>query len=570
MIQPRLAAPLGGLLLSCSIATAQTDSLANNWPDLVHKVVAGDTLEALALRYTGQRANWRSLQQANHVVDPRRLMPGQTLRVPAALRLPAPALVRVLYTHGQAWARLPAGDPTVPLTQDMTLPEGTRIEVGDNAYVRLAFPDGSVAALPQGTRVQLGHVRRQPLAGIQQTELRIETGRADAQVQPLRRAGSRFQIRTPLAVASVRGTRFGVQVQPDASVTSEVLEGHVDVADARPGTTPSQRSAASLSAGQGTQATSAAGVAAARPLPSAPDLAALPGTLTDADAVVVPLPAATSAQAYRVRVALDMTMDAVVGNVVAAASAGVAVLPALPDGTYAIGLRAIDEAGLHSAETVRALRIKAHPLPPLFQSPGPQARVHGSEVTLRCIAPRGAARVLLQVAPTPTFESPVVDMQDMAACSQTVALPPGTYYWRLATVEARPGEPVDTGPYSRPQRFELVALPPAPAELNLAPSASGLRVHWAALPGLRYRVQVAADAAFAAPLLYDQVLDSGDVHIDGLAPGHYLLRIQAIGPDGVAGPFGPAWQAQAGPSWVSPSGQPLLSGDRPVLQAPAR
>jgi LysM repeat protein len=49
----------------------------------VHAVVDGDTLSAIAFRYYDNPQNWRAIALANELDDPRALLPGQTLTIPA-------------------------------------------------------------------------------------------------------------------------------------------------------------------------------------------------------------------------------------------------------------------------------------------------------------------------------------------------------------------------------------------------------------------------------------------------------------------------------------------------------
>src|SRR5690606_27245436 len=86
------------------------------------------------------------------------------------------------------------------------------------------------------------------------TVIDMERGRVESSVA--RQAGrSRFRIQSPLMAAGVRGTHFGVSVTPDGTVTSDVLEGAVQVA--------ALASAVSVrvNAGHGTVASSASKVA---------------------------------------------------------------------------------------------------------------------------------------------------------------------------------------------------------------------------------------------------------------------------------------------------------------------
>ena len=73
------------------------------WPDsdLQHRVVAGDTLQALGGRYLRAPSQWRVLQALNKVSDPQALVPGTVVRIPRRLLRPAGvATAKVEFVEG--------------------------------------------------------------------------------------------------------------------------------------------------------------------------------------------------------------------------------------------------------------------------------------------------------------------------------------------------------------------------------------------------------------------------------------------------------------------------------------
>ncbi|MBL8301374.1 MAG: LysM peptidoglycan-binding domain-containing protein, partial [Ideonella sp.] len=58
---------------------AEARPAAREWR---YRVAPGDTLIMLAARYLDDPDNWQSLQRHNQVGDPRRLVPGSTIRIP--------------------------------------------------------------------------------------------------------------------------------------------------------------------------------------------------------------------------------------------------------------------------------------------------------------------------------------------------------------------------------------------------------------------------------------------------------------------------------------------------------
>lgn len=65
-------------------ATARSHgpSSADRHPPVMHVVVPGDTLSSVALTYYGSPQRWVDVQAANPTINPDRLTPGQTIRLP--------------------------------------------------------------------------------------------------------------------------------------------------------------------------------------------------------------------------------------------------------------------------------------------------------------------------------------------------------------------------------------------------------------------------------------------------------------------------------------------------------
>jgi hypothetical protein len=513
------------------LAFAQTPSSSQ---DVVHAVQLGETLYGLAARYTGRSDHWLQLRQYNAIANPYRLAPGTRVRIPAALLSPIPTFAMVSYVTGSVRQFLPQDMQAQPLQSGARLAEGTRIEVGADGYVRLQMDDGSTVRIPANSQVRLASVRRQDASQTSDTLIQLDAGRVDASAQPQRNKASRFEIRTPLAVASVRGTEFGVAIQPDAAVTGEVTQGSIDLRGRRrpPGGRGIRQHR--LREGQGARVSSAGVMGPVRPLPQAPDLTGLPDTLTEVDFVRLPLPVVPGVAAYRIRISRDPAMEEVVRNGV---SAGAEMqFAGLEDGSYVVGARAMDDWGLTGRESTRALRVKARPVAPLSQRPAPAERIVGSAVEFACAQPAGVQRFRLQVASDENFQTLLVDDSALAECRRSATLPPGRYFWRVASVGVAPDGTPDQGPFSGGRAFEMVEPPPAAPPPKVSGDDGALQVYWSAQPGYRYLVQVARGDSFA-DLVHADTRSEASLHLPNLAPGTYYLRIQAISPEGDAGAF---------------------------------
>jgi hypothetical protein len=544
-----------GAALHMAFAPAQPQAKA---PDIVHQVQAGETLYELAERYTGQSSRWPELQRHNRIANPHRIATGIHVQIPVELLASAPAFATVAYVTGDVRQIRPGETQARPLQADEQLPQGTRIEVGSNGFVRLQMADGSVARIPAGSLVRLTSVQHQEATHTTRTLIQMEAGRVDATVSTRRNKSSQFEIHTPLAIASVRGTEFGVAIQPDATVTSEVTQGVVSLQVRRRGHDHRDSwSSQQLRAGQGASVNSTGVVGPIRRLPEAPDLSALPVTVTDADFVRLPLPAMAGVAAYRVRVSSDEALEQVVRDGMIRDRQ--IQFAGLDDGIYMVGVRAIDNAGLMGGESRHALRVKARPIAPLFQRPTPDEKVVGNAIDLACTQPVEAQRFRLQIAKDETFEMLEVDESALTECRHQATLPPGQHFWRVASVRLVAGTP-DQGPFSGGQRFELVAPPPGEPTPTISSDDEALRIHWTGAPGYRYLVQVARDSGFAE-LVHNETRTEALLRLPGQTPGTYYVRIQAIDAQGQAGAFSPAQAVQIGAVLRDSSGNAVRDSD---------
>ena len=186
--------------------------------DFIYRVRAGDTLINIANTYTRNSANWNPLQSLNKIVAPEQLPIGLELHIPLSMIPVRPAEARVVHVSGQASA---AGKTLAP---GASLPEGSTIVTAPNGFVTLELADGSKLTLPADGSVELSRMRQFEGTGLTDS-VRVQRA-AWSPVAPEGQGVGRFEIRTPVAVTGVRGTRFRVQ-SGSGGVHSEVLEGSV-------------------------------------------------------------------------------------------------------------------------------------------------------------------------------------------------------------------------------------------------------------------------------------------------------------------------------------------------------
>lgn len=506
-----------------------------------YRIVRGDTLIGVAARHLGPGGSWRQLQKLNRVADPRRLVPGAELRIPLAWLRVQPVRAEVLHVLGAVQVQRGEAAPQALAAGD-TLGTGDLLLAGPDAALALRFADGSRLLVRPQTRVRFERLVHIGPAGIPDTRLQLEAGALDTQVQPA--PGRRYDVHTPSANLGVRGTEFRTQVEPDTRLTRlEVLSGAVAAAPgARTGAaTPVPD--ARVQAGYGLVLGAGATGATPRRLLDAPDLSGLAPRLERVPLRLSWAPLA-GAGAYRAQVYAVETGPGGAGGPVerllldgrfAATNAGWADLP---DGRYELRLRGVDDQGLEGRDARHAFVLKARPVPPFTREPQADAKVYGEPVRLAWTQSEGAASYRLQVSDQADFGTLRVDLAGLAGTGHALALPPGRYHWRLASVRADG----DSGPFGDAQAFTLRPIPPAPPVQPPQLADGALVLRWGAgEAGHRYEWQLARDAAFAE-LVQQQRSAQPQAQLAMPPPGRYHLRVRALDADGMAGPWGSVQQ----------------------------
>lgn len=277
---------LGVLGLAPGYAHAQPAGAEGE--NFLYQVESGDTLIDLAKRYTDNASNWTKLQSLNGVNEPTALPIAKLLRIPFSLipELPAPA--KVIHIKGQVSANGAA------LKQDSEVGEGDTVITGADGFVTLHLVDQSSLSVPSSSQLIIKRLRAFKGTGLADSVLQIHAGEIESEVAPGKAGVGRFEVRTPVTVTGVRGTRLRVRANPNGS-QSEVIHGRANLKS-----TDSQQ--ASIKQGQGA-ATSASGqFLGVRPLLPAPELEPISRGGSGWVARFAPVP---GAQAYLVQVADD-------------------------------------------------------------------------------------------------------------------------------------------------------------------------------------------------------------------------------------------------------------------------
>ena len=98
----------------------------------MHTVQPGDNLYDLSQRYLEDPAQWKQLQRINQISHPRRLMPGSTLLIPAALARAQPTAAEVIHVAGPAGLQVDAAAASTPSANGKKASDATAAPANGN------------------------------------------------------------------------------------------------------------------------------------------------------------------------------------------------------------------------------------------------------------------------------------------------------------------------------------------------------------------------------------------------------------------------------------------------------
>lgn len=341
---------------------------------------AGDTLMSIAHQLTARRENWLTLGKLNQIDKDTSIPIGSGILIPAELLADEPSEAKVVALSGTITATAADG-ATTAIRLGTKITEGMQIETGNNGFLTMSLPDASRISLPSNSRVKLAKLRMARYTKSPRTEVMLLRGRVESRVSPLEATKGRFDIRTPLSVAGVRGTHFRVGINGNQSV-HEVLDGRVAVGKTK------NPDAVTLAGGKG-DIVDTQTIGPAVDLLPAPHIMP-PGAQPDYSAAQFTIMSLAGASAYHVQVATDPDAQ----NIIAESRSpdSKVNVDGVPDGAYFMRVSAIDKLGLEGYTRTQAFTLKAR-TETAARAPAPKAPYvdHSDNklITLRWVAQPG-------------------------------------------------------------------------------------------------------------------------------------------------------------------------------------
>ena len=488
--------------------------------DWVYTVQPGDNAWDVGKRFLKSMRYWREFKKLNQIDDPRRITPGSQLRFRLTWLKSGAVMATLQSVHGKVTILRP-GVGTLQGKAGMALWAGDEIHTGPGGNATLRFIDDSRVLLEPDSILAIDSLISYHGTGMAETRLHLKKGRTENKVTPKKGPGSRFEIRTPSAMAAVRGTSYRVGCDSKLMRT-EVNDGAVQVANSL--------ARQVVPAKYGTLAGKKEKPRPPIPLLPPPDLSALPRIMEQSPFTLrfPPVPGATG---YRLQVAPNRDFSVLLADTVS--DRPLIVIPDLADGDYVLRLRAIDSHGLEGLDRYHAYTLNARPLPPMRIKPRDRAVLTDPHPTFLWSTPEQAKSYIFQLADNREFKTPRIELKEYDKTSLRLEkeLEPGTYYWRVAGRDAAGA----AGPWGLTMSFRIPT--PAPDMTNPAIDDKAMVFRWqAAGAKQRYRVQVATDAGFTH-LLANETTDQARFEMHSPQPGDYYIRVAIIEPDGFQGPF---------------------------------
>jgi len=503
-------------------ASGVSNPVGQPGPEWTYTPKIGESLAEISEQLLLPDVSLRRLANLNGLVSPDALVPGKPVRIPVAWLKDQPEPARATRVTGDVRLRSATSGRTTPLTRNAVIRVGdTLISGRGTASVKLA--DGSTLQLQAQSEITFNRLSHYGKSGMVDSQLRLRRGGVDAHVQPLMEGGSRFEIRTPSAVAAVRGTEF--------SLTADSSGSHIRVTEGKVMFGAEGRTQM-IPAGYGARiGNNGAGSPTTFKLPPAPSLSAVPERV---EALPLDLTWSNmSAPAYRLDVSDAATGARIISETMTKPGFE---LSGLPNGNYSVQVAALTREGTPglTAEETFKLALRARAARP--QSPLDGAKVANMEPQFQWQFIGNSEKAKVEVSERDDFSRITASSAWTTAQVATLdkSLSPGNYHWRVVTQAGGDSEAV-----SAVQRLTIDGVLPPARILSVNYLKDQVRIFWEEIDSVHtYQVQLSEDPAFTSVSKEAEL--KGTTAALKLVPGkRYYVRVKGLSDGPLASQWGP-------------------------------
>ncbi len=491
------------------------------------RVEKGDKLINICKKYLEDPQKWRTVAKFNRMKNPDLILPGQQVKIPVGLMRGVLLDGKVTFVYGDAKVQKAEKEEWVSLRLGDMVSRGSSIKTGKASSLEVTFEDRNSIFLKPDTTLGITASEKKG-SNYTMNSLYLTTGRVITNMKKTTGADSRINVKTPSAIASVRGTEFRVSADHEEAMRTEVLTGTVIVSAAG--------KAVELHQGEGTYVQKGSAPVDARKLLTPP----IP---LDLKAIYKELPLKFTFQqttgAYSVRglLAKDREGRNVVEDKVIKQNESLEFLN-LSDGTYYLFCQGIDELGIEGFQSQPyEVRLRANPLPPMIQLKGDEAEFIGKTAQFSWLKVQDAVTYHIQVAKDKGFSVLKEEETNNKGESYTTGtLEYGDYYFRISSIAE---DEYEAG-WSQTLPFRLIPPPPAPPMDKPTVSEKEVMLKWRNQgEGISYHFQMAKDLEFKE-ILIDKKLDKPEIIVEKPKDsGIYYVRTSSIDSKGREGNFSP-------------------------------
>jgi hypothetical protein len=505
------------VVLACDIAVCQQE--------VEVLVTRGDSLINICKDYLEEPDEWREVAAANPFIkNPDWIFPGQRLAIPARLLKGVPSGGKVSFLKGSVEImRADAGVWAVLLAEE-PMDEGARVRTGDDSALEIIFEDASSFLMKSNTCMRIVKTRKSGALSII-GDLFLESGRVITHIKKATGREPRFQIRTPSAAASVRGTDFRVSHDTSGSTRVEVLGGSV-AAKGR------QRRVV-LYEGEGARIRKGMEPDESRELLAAPALIE-PEPLYRRMPLEFRLEPVKGAVSHRLVLARDPEIKDVIREVTSRPKE-IAKMTDVADGSYYLQISSVDSLGLEGLPKVAPIEVRVNPVPPFVQSPVSGREYKTVTMEFSWLSVADAVGYSLQIGEDPEFIK-VVEERELGdeVSYKTKALEPKTYYFRILS-KAADGY---RGVYSDAIEFSLLPPPPAPTSEPPKVTRKEITIQWQNFgQGFSYHFQMSRDEDFNEIVVDERVEEPQITLKKPKKGGVYYVRVSSVNSEGFEGHY---------------------------------
>ncbi len=345
------------LFLSITSASLVLARSSDDGAEFVYTITQDDHLTSIRDLFCDPHVKTAQLAKHNNLSDKNLVHPGQIIKIPTQwLKSKVLPIKLIVFSGDVSLSKFKAGT-TKALTMQDQLQEGDTLTTGANSLAKVRFADDSVVNLQPNAKLKVLLSRQRVNSDKMDILVEVTQGRIEVLANPAHTANRQFKVKTPSAVAVVRGTQFRVGANAGKTI-EETLDGAVDFR--------ANKEAVNVVKGFGSFVKKGEAPLPPVELPPEPETISISKLIEKPPVALALMPQAgvsvTVAQLSDVK---DFTKILSTQRVsMQGAAAQQLSFEGLEDGQYYVKLRSEDAQGLQSQDVVHPFMVDVYPLTP--------------------------------------------------------------------------------------------------------------------------------------------------------------------------------------------------------------